>query len=176
MLRVPYADAMLVPLARGVDPVAVASVADNVPDGYRAVAGPLARAPGADVLVVGGWARSVGLYAAACAVALGAGRVVYADADPGRLERAAALGAEPVAVPAGEDGAPRWPAKLGRFAVTVDASGDHGGLHAALRSTAAGRRSAPASRSTSSRPRRCRCWRCTPAAARCTRAGATRAR
>jgi hypothetical protein len=37
---------------------------------------------------------------------------------------------------AGEDGAPTWPAKLGRFPVTVDASGDHGGLHAALRSSA----------------------------------------
>ena len=86
--------------------------------------------------MVGGWARSIGLYAAACAQALGAGRVVYADADPGRLERAAALGAEPIEVPAGEDGAPAWPAKLGRFPVTVDASGDHGGLHAALRSTA----------------------------------------
>ena len=29
-----------------------------------------------------------------------------------------------------------WPAKFGRFPITVDASGDHGGLHAALRSTA----------------------------------------
>jgi threonine dehydrogenase-like Zn-dependent dehydrogenase len=136
VLRVPFADAMLVPLSDGLDPVAVASVSDNVPDGYRAVAGPLAHAPGADVLVAGGWARSIGLYAVACAKALGAGRVVYADADPGRLERAAALGAEPVEVTIGEDGALAWPAKLGRFAVTVDASGDHGGLHTALRSTA----------------------------------------
>ena len=128
VLRVPYADAMLVPLAGGLDPVAVASVADNVPDGYRAVAGPLAAAPGADVLVVGGHARSVGLYAAACARALGAGRVVYADTDRGRLERAAALGAEPVEL--------QGDAKLGRFPVTVDASGSHGGLHTALRSTA----------------------------------------
>ena len=137
VLRVPFADAMLVALPDGLDPVALASVADNVPDGYRAVAGPLAQTPGADVLVVGGWARSVGLYAAACAQALGAGRVVYADVDSGRLERAEALGAEVVTVPAGEDGAPAWPAKLGRFAITVDASGHHGGLHAALRSTAA---------------------------------------
>src|SRR5918999_2765756 len=102
VLRVPYADAMLVPLAAGLDPVAVASVADNVPDGYRAVAGPLAAAPGAEVLVVGGFARSVGLYAAACAKALGASRVVYADSDEGRLEAAAAVGAEPV-----EAGAPK---------------------------------------------------------------------
>ena len=137
VLRVPFADAMLVALPDDLDPVALASVADNVPDGYRAVAAPLAHAPGADVLVVGGWARSVGLYAAACAKALGAGRVVYADTDAGRLDRAAALGADPVAVPTGEDGAPAWPNKLGRFGITVDASGHHAGLHAALRSTAA---------------------------------------
>jgi threonine dehydrogenase-like Zn-dependent dehydrogenase len=136
VLRVPFADAMLVPLGDGLDPVAVASVADNVPDGYRSVAAPLAAAPGAEVLVVGGQARSVGLYAVACAKALGAEHVVYADADPGRLERAAALGADSVPVPAGEDGAPAWPTKFGRFAVTVDACGYHGGLHAALRSTA----------------------------------------
>jgi threonine dehydrogenase-like Zn-dependent dehydrogenase len=136
VLRVPFADAMLVPLGDGLDPVAVASVADNVPDGYRSVAMPLAHTPGAEVLVVGGWARSVGLYAAACAKALGAERVVYADADGGRLERAAALGAEPVPVPVEENGALAWPAKFGRFPVTVDASGHHGGFHAALRSTA----------------------------------------
>ncbi|HEY3190829.1 MAG TPA: alcohol dehydrogenase catalytic domain-containing protein [Solirubrobacteraceae bacterium] len=137
VLRVPFADAMLVALPDGVDPVAVASVADNVPDGYRAVAAPLAAAPGSEVLIAGGAARSVGLYAAACAVALGAGRVVYADSDPARLERAAALGAEPLEVAVGDDGVRAWPAKLGRFAITVDATGEHAGLHAAIRSTAA---------------------------------------
>jgi alcohol dehydrogenase len=136
LVRVPFADSMLVPLPAGIEPADVASVADNVPDGFRTVAGPLAAAPGAEVLVVGGFARSVGLYAAASAVALGAGRVVYADVDEGRLEQAVALGAEPVAVPAGDGGAPDWPKRLGRFPVTVDASGDHGGLHAAVRSTA----------------------------------------
>ncbi len=130
VLRVPFADAMLVPLPGGAEPAALASVADNVADGYRAVAGPLRATPGEEVLIVGGWARSVGLYATACALALGASRVVFADSDAGRLERAAALGAETIDASAG------WPAKLGRFAITVDASGDHAGLHAALRSTA----------------------------------------
>jgi alcohol dehydrogenase len=136
LLRVPFADAMLVPLPDRVDAAAVASVADNVPDGYRSVAAPLAAAPGAEVLVAGGFARSVGLYAAACASALGAGRVVYADTDPHRLERAAAVGAEPVEIALDANGQPAWPSKLGRFPVTVDATGSHGGLHAALRSTA----------------------------------------
>jgi alcohol dehydrogenase len=130
VLRVPFADAMLVALPAGAEPAALASVADNVADGYRAVASPLAATPGVEVLVVGGWARSVGLYAVACALALGASRVVFADTDTGRLSRAAALGAETIAV------GDAWPSKLGRFPITVDASGDHAGLHAALRSTA----------------------------------------
>jgi alcohol dehydrogenase len=136
LVRVPFADAMLVPLPEGLEPAAVASVADNVPDGFRTVAGPLAITPDAEVLVVGGFARSVGLYAAASAIALGSPRVVYADTDEGRLERAAAMGAEPLPVSAGDDGAAEWPKRLGRFPITVDASGDHGGLHAAIRSTA----------------------------------------
>ena len=62
--------------------------------------------------------------------------MVYADTDDGRLERAAALGAETVAVRRrGRRAAGRR--KLGRFPITVDASGNHDGLHAALRSTAA---------------------------------------
>ena len=175
VLRVPFADAMLVALPDGLDPVALASVADNVPDGYRAVAGPLAQAPGADVLVVGGWARSVGLYAAACALALGAGRVVYADTDAGRLERAAALGAEPVAVPAGEEGHRRGRTSSG---ASRSRSMPRATTPACTPRCARPPRtaSAPASRSTSSRRRRCRCWRCTPAAARCTPAAATRGR
>ena len=136
LLRVPFADAMLVPLPAGIEPAAVASVADNVPDGFRAVAGPLAATPGAEVLVVAGWARSISLYATACALALGASRVVYADSDQTRLEAATALGAEALPVAAGEDGRPAWPKKLGRFPIVVDACGDHDGLHAAIRSTA----------------------------------------
>jgi threonine dehydrogenase-like Zn-dependent dehydrogenase len=132
LLRVPFADAMLVPLPAGIQPAAVASVADNVVDGYRTVTA----AADQEVLVVGGVARSVGLYAAACAVALGASRVVYADSEPSRLERAAAVGAEALPVPTGDDGRTAWPERFGRFPITVDASGAHRGLHAALRSTA----------------------------------------
>lgn len=137
LLLVPFADAMLVGLPKGLDPVAVASVADNVPDGFRTVRDPLAAAPGSEVLVVGGFARSVGLYAVASALALGSPRVVFADTDEGRLERAAALGAETIPVTLGDDGSPQWPRKFGRFPIAVDASGSHGGLHAAIRSAAA---------------------------------------
>jgi alcohol dehydrogenase len=129
---VPHADAMLVPLPAGVDPVAVASASDNIPDGYRAVAPQLADEPGADVLVVGGGGSpSIGLYAAGLAVALGAGRVVYHDHDADRLAIAAALGAEPTEAPTTHP----WP-KLGRFPIVVDAGGTQDALTWALDSTA----------------------------------------
>lgn len=127
---VPEADAMLIRLPDAIDPVAVASASDNIPDGWRCVGPQLDRAPGAEVLVVGGAAgpNSIGLYAAGLAVALGAARVVYLDEDVDRLEIAANLGAEPI------EGPP--PRKAGSFPVTVDASGSEAGLHCALNSTA----------------------------------------
>jgi threonine dehydrogenase-like Zn-dependent dehydrogenase len=130
LVAVPHADAMLVALPAGLDPVAVASASDNLPDAWRTVGPQLAATPGADVLVVGGdhgsW--SIGLYAAGMAVVLGAGRVVYSDPDPGRLAMAEAVGATPLPGPP--------PRKAGSFPVTVDASGDPDGLRCALHSTA----------------------------------------
>ena len=127
---VPHADAMLVPLPAGVDPAAAAGASDNITDGWRTVGPHLAETPGADVLVVGGdhGGNSIGLYAVGIAVALGAGRVVYADDDAGRLAIAASFGAEPV------EGPP--PAKMGSFPITVDASGSEQGIRCALNSTA----------------------------------------
>jgi threonine dehydrogenase-like Zn-dependent dehydrogenase len=125
-VRVPYADAMLVKLPGGVDPVAVASASDNIPDGYRTVAGPLEENPGAPVLVVGG--GGIALYAAGAALALGAESVDYVDRDPRRLERAAAMGARPI------EGLPERLADS--YPITVDASADPAGLLLAIRSTA----------------------------------------
>src|SRR5262245_11919931 len=45
LIRVPYAEAMLQPLPAGLEPAALASVSDNVLDGYRAVAPHLAAHP-----------------------------------------------------------------------------------------------------------------------------------
>jgi alcohol dehydrogenase len=127
VVRVPWADHMLVPLPAGLDPVAVASASDNIPDAWRSVGPPLEREPGAAVLVVGGAGQgSIGLYAAAIAVALGAETVTYVDADPGRRGLAAKFGAEAL-----EPG----PERLGPFPITVDAGGEPAGLHLALGST-----------------------------------------
>ncbi len=130
LLRVPFADAMLVRAPPGVPSWQLASAGDNIADGHRTVAGPLATRPGAGVLVVGGGASSVGLYAVACAVALGAGEVVYLDHDATRLTVARRLGAQVVQGPYRHQRR-RWP-------ITVDASADPAGLAVALRSTEPG--------------------------------------
>jgi threonine dehydrogenase-like Zn-dependent dehydrogenase len=127
--RVPFADHMLIPLPEGVDPAAVAS-ADNIPDGYRTVAPHLAVRPGARVLVLGGGAPSIGLYAAGSALALGAGGVDYVDRDEARLAIARAIGA--TAIHSRE-----WRRKE-RYPITVDASADPGWLERALRATEPG--------------------------------------
>jgi alcohol dehydrogenase len=127
LVSVPYAQHMLVPLPAGIEPAAVASASDNISDAWRAVAPQLAAEPGAAVLVVGGAAAgSIGLYAAALAVALGSESVLYVDGDEGRRERAQALGAQTLA---------QMPRRVGPYPITVDASADADGLGLALRST-----------------------------------------
>ena len=130
LVRVQWADVMLIPLPEGMDPVAAAGIPDNVSDGYRCVAAPLAERPGAPVLVVGGLAPSVGLYAVMAALALGAERVVYVDDDAARLELAAAAGAEVV------NAKDQWDSlKLAeRFPIVVDANVLDPGRNFALRS------------------------------------------
>jgi threonine dehydrogenase-like Zn-dependent dehydrogenase len=51
LLLVPAADHLLVPAPDGIDPQVLCTLVDNVCDGYRTVAGPLAEYPGAEVLV-----------------------------------------------------------------------------------------------------------------------------
>ena len=130
LVRVPWADVMLIPLPEGMDPVVAAGIPDNVSDGYRCVAAPLAERPGAPVLVVGGLAPSVGLYAVMAALALGAERVVYVDDDAARLELAVAAGAEVV------NAKDQWDSlKLAeRYPIVVDANVLDPGRNFALRS------------------------------------------
>jgi alcohol dehydrogenase len=129
LVRVPFADMMLVPLPKGVDPVVAASISDNVADGWRAVAPHLEAFPGASVLVVGGLAQSVGLYAAGAAVALGAGRVLYLDDQENRRTVAAAMGAETAPLALAEGRPPNAP-----FDIVVEAAGDAAALGFAVQS------------------------------------------
>lgn len=125
LLRVVHADTALTKVPAGVDPIVVASGADNLPFGYEFTVPHLEEAPGADVLIMGG-CGSIALYAAMFAAAAGAGRVDYYDTDRSRLEIAARLGANPIEAPP--------PKRAGLYPIVVDASADAAGLLCALRS------------------------------------------
>jgi threonine dehydrogenase-like Zn-dependent dehydrogenase len=129
LLAVPAADHLLVPAPSTVAVTALATLPDNVADGYRAAVPPLRERPGADVLVVGGMVKSVTLYAVAAALAAGARRVRYVDSDPVSLAAATALGAEVT------EHHGRWPRRFDRALITVDGTGDPEGLATVLRST-----------------------------------------
>lgn len=130
LVRVPYADAMLVPLPAHVPATTLASASDNLVDAWRAVGPGLREWPGSEVLIVAGGARSIPLYATAIALALGAARVDYIDQHPARLATAAALGANVI------EGPP--PRRAGKYQVTVDGSAHADGLGCALRSVLPG--------------------------------------
>ncbi|TQE37216.1 dehydrogenase [Streptomyces ipomoeae] len=122
LVRVPWADAMLVPLPADLDPVAMASASDNWSLSWRLVAPHLKARPGARVLVV---ARgSIGLYVCDIARALGASDVLYVDPDPEHRELAEGFGARTAesvdAVPPG-------------FDIAVEATGRVDQLAAALK-------------------------------------------
>src|SRR6185369_4083766 len=139
--RVPFADNLLVKIPSGVDPISLASASDNIPDGWRTVAPYLKEKPGAPVLVVGGAAESIGLYAAGIAVALGSTKVDYIDYVPARLEIAKSLGANPIEMPEKNRG--KWfrnnaPKISGIYPITVDASMNQDGIRFAIRSLAPG--------------------------------------
>ena len=128
LVRVPFADAMLVKVPEGLDPTAVASASDNIPDGWRLVAPFLAERPGADVLILGGGTRSIALYGVAIAVALGAGRVDYVDDDPTRLAVASDLGANAL----------ESDPERGAYGIVGDGSARADGLRTAIAATEPG--------------------------------------
>lgn len=112
LVRVPFADAMLVGLPNGAEPLRLIGAADVATDSWRTVAGPLAARPGARVLVRGGPIAAIAIYAAGMAVVLGASEVVYVDTDPARRAAAAAYGARTLEALEPDE----------RFDIVVDAS------------------------------------------------------
>jgi threonine dehydrogenase-like Zn-dependent dehydrogenase len=129
LLLVPHADHLLFDAPSGLSAAALSTLSDNVPDGYRTVAPPLAAHPGAEVLVLGGAGDSIAYYAVLFARALGAGQVRYADTDPLRCAVAERLGA------CVEHVGDTWPRRLARAPITVAYTAGLDGLHTAIRST-----------------------------------------
>jgi threonine dehydrogenase-like Zn-dependent dehydrogenase len=81
-------------------------------------------------LVCGGWAQSIGLYAAGLAASLGAGDVLYLDDDPQRRAIAEKMGARAEAFAVSDRDA------ASKFEIVVDASGNQEVLRFAIASTA----------------------------------------
>jgi threonine dehydrogenase-like Zn-dependent dehydrogenase len=127
-VRVPFADHMLVRVPAEIPPQRVAAAGDNLADAWRSVVVPLRDRPGGSVLVIGGGAQSIGLYAAGLAVAHGAAVVHYVDEDPVRRRIAEAFGAHTFAA---------W-TRAHSYDVVVEASSRAAGLRRALRSLATG--------------------------------------
>jgi alcohol dehydrogenase len=125
-VRVPFADAMLVPIPDGIEPASVASLSDNIPDAWRTVGPQLGERPGAPLLICASGA-AIALYATSIALALGAERVDFAGGNSYLRGRAEELGANLLES--------EFPKRLGPYPITVDASGDPDGLACALRST-----------------------------------------
>lgn len=125
--RVPFADHMLVPVPADVPAERVAAASDNLADAYRAVIPPLTSRDNGSVLVLGGGAKSIGLYAAGLAAAQGASIVDYVDDNPRRLAIAESLGVRPRHRPS------RQP-----YDVVVEATSRASGLRHAIRALAPG--------------------------------------
>ncbi|MDL9935273.1 alcohol dehydrogenase catalytic domain-containing protein [Gordonia sp. ABSL1-1] len=140
-LRIPFADHMLVKVPDGVDPLRVAAASDNLSDAWRCVVPPLAERPGGSVLILGGAAQSIGLYAAGLAVAHGAGVVDYVDHRPERLAIAEKLGATVHQARKGRLRQADLPGR--RYDIAVEGTSSAAGVDLALRALEPGGRCTP---------------------------------
>jgi alcohol dehydrogenase len=134
LLRVPFADAMLIELPGEVNPYHCSSLSDNISDAYRTIAPQLKKNPNAPVLIMGGAAKSIGLYAASLAVSLGASQVDYVDYSDSRLTLAQLVGANPIKIAKGASMKKlRGYLLKNGYPISVDASGSVDALDFAIR-------------------------------------------
>jgi alcohol dehydrogenase len=130
LIRVPFADHMLVRQPEGHALSQTAGLADGATDAFSALAHWLRQRPGAEVLVIGGFGQSLSMFAVQAGLSRGARRVVYIDDDPQRLAKAKSLGAEVHEAPKGLVMEP-----LGLFPIVVDAAATDASILLAVRST-----------------------------------------
>jgi threonine dehydrogenase-like Zn-dependent dehydrogenase len=124
-LMVPYADHMLLKIPESIDPIHLASLSDNVPDAYRNVGYELKQNQDQKILVIGGSAKSIGLYTVLIAKAMHATRVDYVDYDGDRLALAKKAGADHVFE--------SFAAIKGQYDIVVEASSTEKGLLTAIK-------------------------------------------
>lgn len=130
LLRVPFADHMLVKHPHGHALSQTAGLADGATDAFSAVEHWLQQRPGGGVLIVGGFAQSLCMFAVQAAVSRGAERVVYVDDDPARLAKAKSLGAEVYESP------PHFAREpVGLFPIVIDGAATDASILFAIRST-----------------------------------------
>lgn len=125
LLKVPYADHMLAKIPDNVDPIAVASLSDNIPDAYRHIES-LILNPNQSILIVSGKAKSVAIYSLILAKSVGVVEVDFVDNDKERLLLADKLGATNVFS--------SFTQLKKKYDVVIDASSTPKGLDAAFRS------------------------------------------
>jgi threonine dehydrogenase-like Zn-dependent dehydrogenase len=130
LIRVPFADHMLVRHPAGHALSQTAGLADGATDAFSALAHWLRQRPGAEVLVIGGFGQSLSMFAVQAGISCGARRVVYIDDDPQRLAKAKSLGAEVHEAPKGLAMEP-----LGLFPIVFDIAATDASILLAIRST-----------------------------------------
>lgn len=145
LIKIPFAKHMLIPVPESIDPVTIASISDNIVEAYKMIGrhllGPdsfwfaqnLLHAP---ILILGGFAASIGLYSVLLAKTLGATSVTYADSDKKRLEMAESFGADRLIGLKRTGEQTDYPDSFGQFSLIAEASGSEAGFKSALRSLA----------------------------------------
>ena len=127
LLRVPFADHMLVKNPAGLKLSQTSSLADSATDAFSVAEPVLRQKPDAEVVVIGGRGQSLGIMIAHAAKCLGSPRVVYVDNDERRLAKAREYGVEVFEIRSFEGA--RLPQ---RFFLAVDADGSAASLGFAI--------------------------------------------
>lgn len=130
LVKVPYADAMLLKIPDQTDPIHLASLSDNIPDAWRTVGPWLEKDKNKKVLVLGGNVKSISLYSVLIAKALGSPCVHYASRDERHLELALNAGADKVFRSLNDISE--------KYDITVDGSNNSKGLYKAINALAKG--------------------------------------
>lgn len=128
LLLIPHAGHMLMPVSPEIDPIAIASISDNIVEAWKMVGMHVHNAEVQSILVQGGRAPSIGLYCALLAHSMDKD-VVYADFCVERLEIASGAGIRVMEISENA-------ALPGRYDLVADASGTREGFISALNAVA----------------------------------------